>query len=138
MSNVDITITIQTEDRLDGYVVLPPGGRLSGVVLIQAQQEVKCRKGTLTLGWHTEGRGTRYEQTVATRELFQGSVAAARPLSFPFEFDLPHEPWSYSGHYISIVWHLTLTLDMPLAKDISQRVQFVLRPLAKSGAGSVW
>lgn len=138
MSNVEITITLQTEEQLDGYVALPPGGSLSGMALIQAQQGVKCRKGTLTLGWHTEGRGTRHEQIVTTRELFQGEVAAGRPLSFSFEFGLPHEPWSYSGHYISIVWHLTLTLDMPLAKDISQRVQFVLRPLPQSASGSVW
>ncbi len=138
MSNVEITITLQAEEQLDGYMVLPPGGRLSGVALIQARNTVKCRKGTLTLGWHTEGRGTRYEQTVVTRELFQGEVAAGRPLTFPFEFDLPREPWSYSGHYISIVWYLALTLDMPLAKDISQRVQFVLRPLPHLSGASVW
>ncbi len=51
-----------------------------------------------------------------------------RPVESEFRFQLPEQPWSYSGHYINIVWEIFVYVDVPLAGDPKFRQPFVVRP----------
>lgn len=138
MARVDITITLQEGHKSGGVMTFAPGELLRGTVTLYPDSDVNCRKAEVHLGWHTEGRGTMFAQKVAAQELFKGNLQAGRPVSYPFEFTLPQEPWSYDGHYINIVWDVTVLVDVPWAKDLQQKQLFVLRPSPQSLAQLTW
>lgn len=138
MASVDITITLQGGQDMGGYVAFMPGDLLQGTVTLYPDSDVNCRHVYVHIGWHTEGRGTLYSQKLNTQDLFQGDLLAGRPMSLAFGFQLPQEPWSYDGHYVSIVWDVTVQLDVPWKKDLQQRQVFVVRPFPQALAQSSW
>ncbi len=138
MAKVDITITLQEGSSIGGYSAFMPGEVLNGTVTLYPDSDVNCRHVYVHVGWHTEGRGTLYAQKIESQDVFQGDLQAGRPMSFPFSFNLPEEPWSYDGHYVSIVWDVTVQLDVPWGKDVQQSQVFVLRPFPQSLAQSTW
>jgi hypothetical protein len=108
--------------------VFHPGDTLSGVVEIQPDDVVKCRQVVVTVGWHTEGRGDRNEMTMYVDNLPITEIRPEAPLVHHFDVVLPPEPWSYAGTLIRIVWEIHAKVDIALATDINQSLQFVLEP----------
>ena len=105
-----------------------PGQEIAGTAMIVADGELRCNHLYVRLQWHTEGRGDRDEQTVAEDDIFQGTLTAGTPISHDFRFRLPPEPWSFAGHYVSIVWAIQISLDVPMARDPVYYQPFVLAP----------
>ena len=137
MAKADISMTIQHDDGA-GYTTFAPGQQLRGTVMVVPDSDVNCEHLYVHLGWHTEGRGTRFTQKVETRDLYQGTLNAGRPYTREFDFVLPASPWSYDGHYISIVWEVTAQLDVRWAKDPQYSERIELRPLAKTSSEGSW
>lgn len=91
-------------------------------------EEMTCRSVYIVLQWRTRGRGTPHAQTVHRLDVHQGELKANWPLTFDFEFVLPQEPWSYTGHYINIHWEIMVGIDLSWQTDPTQTVQLVVSP----------
>ncbi len=128
MAQVDINISLQGgEDEYD-YKRYTTSSELKGSVVIIPNEDVNCKHLYLQLLWHTSGRGTRHTEKVEELDLFQGTLQKGMPRSYDFQFVLPDQPWSYEGHYVSIVWKVHAQIDVAWASDPKGEVGFVLRP----------
>lgn len=128
MADANIQITLLNADMLGGMPNYEPGSMVQGTVYMTPQEDIKCNHLWVRLWWHTEGRGTRAEKVIEQIDIAQGVLSAQTPISRSFSFNTPREPWSYAGHYISIVWEVKVTIDIPLATDVNQSLPFVLAP----------
>ncbi len=128
MADTKLDIEFQTGRREYWAVRFAPGETVAGTVHVLTDQSVKCRHLHVRLGWHTEGRGGRDAKTVAEVDLYQGQIEPNMPLSRPFQLELPESPWSYAGHYVSILWDVTAQIDVPWARDVTASVPIVLAP----------
>jgi hypothetical protein len=128
MANVDIEVTLQNGTEQFGARQFRPGDVVQGSVTLYPDDDVKCDHLYVRLGWHTEGRGTRYREQANELDIYQGQLRNGMPQAFEFSFTLPEEPWSYEGHYVSVVWAVTVQVDVPWAKDPKYEEAFLLRP----------
>jgi hypothetical protein len=81
-----------------------PGETVRGEVLWALGKEPEVVR--LTLGWWTEGRGTKDAKIVAEKE-WPATESAGRET---FEFALPSSPYGFDGTLITLKWGLELTL----------------------------
>ena len=105
-----------------------PRDEVAGTVVIIADREILCEHLWVRLHWHTEGRGNRDEGTIGEVDIFQGTLSPGLPISQDFRFELPPSPWSYAGRYISIVWAIQVTVDIPMARDQIHYEPFIVAP----------
>ncbi|HVK04206.1 MAG TPA: hypothetical protein VM490_12070 [Armatimonadaceae bacterium] len=125
--DTDIRVEFQTGVPMsDGLRAFAPGETVAGTLTIRTAKEVKCNHAYLRLAWHTEGRGDRDRAVVQERDVFQGTLRAGEPTTFPFEFLAPRDPWSYAGVYVNIVWAVEVDLDVPWAVNPRHEQPFVL------------
>jgi hypothetical protein len=125
------TIMIQVtsgQDLGNGYRRFDPGSTITGNVQIMPEQSFKCREASMWVEWHTEGRGDRDSGKGTPIILGQGELQAGIPIQQPFSLTLPPQPWSYSGHYVNIIWELKVQIDIPWGKDINYTLNFLMRP----------
>jgi hypothetical protein len=115
----------QSEGDLRRY---DPGEEISGTVTILPDSDLRCNHLYVRLQWHTEGRGDRDEGTIAEDDTYQGTLTPSAPISHDFRFTLPLGPWSYAGHYVSIIWAIQVSIDVPVARDPMFHQPFVLAP----------
>ena len=134
MAQTDIQILLTGGRVINNWPCYEPHGELSGSVIITPGNDLNCQHVLARLKWHTEGRGDRAEKVVAEQDLFQGHLSAGQPQHFDFHFALPGEPWSYAGHYLSIVWEVEVEIDLPLAFNPKRLERFVLAPLTRGGS----
>ena len=99
------------------------GETVSGSVVVQAEEPVRCRAVVVSVGWHTEGRGDRDEETLWEQRVHEGELLPGEH-RFPFSATLPAEPMSYAGHYININWQVKATIDVAWARDPHAERQF--------------
>jgi len=96
-----------------------PGERLDGSVAWELGEEATSAE--LRLFWMTEGKGDR-DIAVVRRVRFDAPERAA---AHRFHFDLPAEPYSFSGKLISLIWSLELSV-MP--SDDATRTEITISP----------
>lgn len=137
MAKADMEITIQDSDPT-AVLQRTPGESLQGAVSIFPDSSVKCQHLYVRLMWHTEGRGTRYQEIIEELDVFQGEFQAGMPRSFEFEFRVPAEPWSFAGRYVSVVWQIQAQLDVSWAKDPKAIRPFILRPTPAATSEDSW
>ncbi|MFO7684215.1 MAG: hypothetical protein R6X34_29650 [Chloroflexota bacterium] len=128
MAKTDIDIQVFNEEYAGSDALFQPGSWLKGRATIFTDSDINCKQVTAQLIWHTEGRGTRFQEKVENVALHKGALRAGLPNSFEFEFLLPNDPWSYEGHYVSIVWEIMVDIDVAWGVDIRGSTQFVMRP----------
>lgn len=129
MAKADFDIQLLDGEPSGTTTLYHPGDLIRGQVVIFTDEDVKCKNIHARLIWYTEGRGTRYQEMIMEKHLFQGVLKAGFPNPFDFAFDLPRDPWSYEGHYVSVVWAVQIDIDVPWGKDIIENKPFLLRPL---------
>lgn len=128
MANADFDIQL-FEGKMDGHTPLfHPGETLKGRVVIYTDSDINCKQVSARLHWQTEGRGTQYVENLAETILHEGALKASLPTIFEFAFTLPSDPWSYEGHYVSIVWSVQIDVNVAWGKDIVESKRFLLRP----------
>jgi hypothetical protein len=128
MAQADFEFQLFDGEPAGESVIYRPGDTLQGRVLIFTDNDIKCKHLYLRLLWHTEGRGTRYEEIIEETDVFQGTLKSGFPSTYDFSFTLPNDPWSYEGHYVSVVWRVQADLDIPWGKDIKGSKAFILQP----------
>jgi len=128
MAKVNIDVTLHEGESGYDVVRYRPGDILRGTVVVDPDEDVHCNHLYVTLVWHTEGRGTRYQEEVEQLDLFQGTLQTGLPRSFDFTFHLPPEPWSVAGYYISIVWEVQVKMDVPWKRDPKYSQPLIMTP----------
>lgn len=128
MSQVSFEVDFECHERLLNIPRFAPGSTVHGVYRLTIAKPIRCRSAELRFGWHTEGKGDRDEGIIESRPLSPDALVPGRTLSDRFIFTLPHEPWSYSGHYISIVWSVSVWFDYSLRRDITEHAPFIMAP----------
>lgn len=128
MSAVTLQVVFQGGDPAGEYQRFAPGSVIAGQIRLMPQESINARRLLLRLVWHTEGRGSRATGKIEEVEFAQGSLMQGIPLSYDFNFRLPREPWSYAGHYVSIIWELEVVIDVPMASDVVLSQPFILAP----------
>ena len=111
------SLTIKLEKDPTVYL---PGERLSGRIdwSVSADAKGVC----LRLFWFTSGRGT---QDIQVEEELDWDVTNGSTGSETFHFDLPAEPYTFSGKLISLTWALEAVV---LPGEESEKVEFVVSP----------
>ena len=132
MTKADFDIQFLDGEPSGPTTLYHPGNSLRGQVTIFTDGDISCKSVQARLIWHTQGRGTQYQEKIAEMQLFDGTLKAGFPNTFNFAFDLPRDPWSYEGHYVSVVWAVEVDIDVPWGKDIIEEKPFLLRPLLSS------
>jgi hypothetical protein len=130
MAEVDFRWEVRGGEPAGSVMRFDPGSPVEGKVTITPGADLNCSGITLRLGWHTEGRGDRDRGTAGETVLFQGVLPGGESAEFPFRLILPDQPWSYSGHYINILWELEADIDLPLAVNPKSRSPILVRPRA--------
>jgi hypothetical protein len=121
-------VTLRGGER-DGDVVLyEPAEEIAGSVEVEVDRATECRSLWVRLIWHTEGRGDEDTGKIEEMDIYGGGLSPGSPIRSDFRFLLPFEPWSYAGQYVSIVWAIEVTVDVPMARDLTHRHRFVMRP----------
>lgn len=96
-----------------------PGDEITGTATWRSSEAPK--RVEICLGWHTSGKGTRDNETVAT-EIVPNPGANGQ---HPFRFTAPAQPHSFSGRLISLVWSVSLIVD---PGEETKRVEVVIAP----------
>ena len=87
---------------------------------------MNCRRVVARLEWHTEGSGDRDDGCVGEVEVATGPLAG--PLVQSFTLTVPQQPWSYTGHYIDIIWQVSVVVDIRVGLDITVEEPIVVAP----------
>jgi hypothetical protein len=130
MASADIRITLSGGDVMGGNLMrFSPGSTMQCNVQVTPQDNIRCKRVVARIMWHTEGRGDRDEGTVLEAPIApESTLQAGQQIYQQFNVVLPHEPWSYAGHYVNIVWELKVIIDIAMASDINASQPFVLAP----------
>jgi hypothetical protein len=130
-SHTKIIISLESSETSGETARYLPGSTISGKVAIKPQQDLVCKAILLQLKWFTQGRGEMDEEVVSERVFHQGTLTGGATLNERFAFILPSKPWSFSGHYINILWAIHVKIDLPLKTDMEAVQIFVMAPEAK-------
>ena len=126
MADVDIELTLQGGEIQDNGRRCDPGSTLQGWARLTPEGTANCRRVVARLEWHTEGTGDRDDGCIGEVELATGPLAG--PLIQSFTLTVPQQPWSYTGHYINIIWQVSVVVDIPLGLDITAEERIVVAP----------
>ncbi len=133
MDKVTFNITLQEGVTEGDFMRYEPGSPISGLVQVIPNEDIlKARRTSVRLRWRTAGRGDLNSKSLGEIEISRGSLVKGRPIEKEFQFQLPNDPWSYSGHYISIVWDILVYVDVPLSVDPKHTQPFIMRPAHSS------
>ena len=115
MSELRITL----DDRHGAFEPGQPiGGRVSW------RTDTTPESVELQLFWYTQGKGTQ-DVGVAVTVPFDPAAATDERT---FRIDAPHEPFSFSGTLISILWALELIVEPDIGVE---RLEIVIAPRGK-------
>jgi hypothetical protein len=73
------------------------------------------------LFWYTRGKGSEDLEIVAVERIENAPAAGEKVLTF----QLPVQPWTFSGKLISLLWAVELVTE---PEGVSARVEFTLSP----------
>ena len=131
MADIDLQISFLPPEPGVEEPVFRPGETVQGSIQVTPAADVNCRHLFARLRWQTEGRGDQDRGFAAEGDLYQGQLKGGVPFYQRFQFTAPKEPWSYNGHYVSIVWQVEAVVDIPLARDALASARFILAPDAR-------
>lgn len=128
MDKITFNVNLREGVPEGDFMRYEPGAPISGRVQLIPNEDVNSRGAAVRLRWRTEGRGDPNSESFGEMEIWQGNLQKGRPVEKDFRFQLPDQPWSYSGHYINIVWEIFVYVDVPWAGDPKFAKPFVMRP----------
>ena len=131
MAEVEFVLSFSPSDSTGQIPVFHPGASIGGTIQVTPQENLNCRHLFARLRWYTEGRGDMDMQVLAEQDLHQGELRAGVPFYSRFQFRLPMQPWSYTGHYVNIIWEVEAVIDLALARDPRAGLRFILAPEAR-------
>jgi hypothetical protein len=128
MDKITFNVSLREGLAEGEFIRYEPGSPISGLVQIIPNEDINARSASVRLRWRTEGRGDMNSQSLGEVEISKGPLVKGRPLEKEFRFQLPPDPWSYSGHYINIIWEIIVFVDVPMSVDPKHAQPFIMRP----------
>ena len=98
-----------------------PGEFLRGEVNWKVDLMKNSNGGEVRLFYYTSGKGTRDVETIATHKVDIRTEVGSQK----YEFQLPGEPYSFSGKLVSLIWAVEFQV---LESDETERLEFVMSP----------
>lgn len=114
------------------------GDIVSGHVEVTVAQD--CPAAALMVVFYCKGfsESKRFKTTVEKenieRKLFAGAWVAGS-YSYPFEFVVPHGPFTYKGHVFEVTWHLGARVRVSGEEDIRREMEVTVMPAKKTSDG---
>jgi hypothetical protein len=130
MAKVNIEITLQGGEVGDHPRRYEPGSTVQGSVRVTPDGTVDSNRVVVRLEWHTEGRGDRNQGCSSEVEISTSPLSEV--LVQPFTLTVPHDPWSYAGHHITIIWAVVVVVDVRHARDIRYEEPILVAPRGQS------
>ena len=123
MSKCDLMIVFDRADR-----TYRPGEEIAGEVHVTVNKDLQCDRLLFQHFWQTHGRGNTATGTKANQLLDQGEWRAGQTFSHRFSVTAPNGPPTYRGHYLNIDHYVSLTVDIPWARDAKVKEEYILLP----------
>ena len=121
MAKCDLSIELDVARE-----VFHPGDQVTGHVMVQTDDSVRCDGLDLELLWSTHGRGSTATGEAQTLRLFEGEWVGSTHMRYPFQVILPAGPVTYHGHYLNVGWFLRARADIPWKIDPKAEREIVL------------
>lgn len=129
MSKCDIRIQFDAENR-----TVRGGSKVTGRVFISVNEDIRCKKITLTYHWKIHGRGNTHTEKKHALVLSEGTMLMdGEELDFSFEFQADCWPVTLHGHYINVDHYVHVGVDVPWAFDPKQEEDFIVLPGKRPG-----
>ncbi len=106
----------------DDRDIFAPGETVEGEIAWQTDSPPK--KIYLRLFWFTRGKGTEDVGMVSETVFDRPPASGTRTFTIP----LPQSPYSFSGHLVSLIWALELSMD---GSDQTAVKEIVLSPFGR-------
>ena len=130
MNAEKLEILIQTDRGL-----VKPGEVVRGGFRILTEAPMPVERIELSVVWSTSGRGDTDEEVLHHETLAQGETVTA-DRAFPFQVQLPDQPWSYNGQLIKIGWSVRVRVYPVHGKPWGGAEPFRVHPAGwEKGAG---
>jgi hypothetical protein len=123
MAKCDLSIELD-----DPKTVHQGGGKISGVVRVVVDADVKCTGLEVTSGWKTHGRGNVASDDAGKATLFTGEWRAGENAEYRFELPIADWPPTYHGHYLNIDHYVAARARVPWGFDPKAATPFIMRP----------
>jgi hypothetical protein len=91
-------------------------------------RNIECRAVEVSIGWYTQGKGRLETHFPYVQRYPVAGLESGVPFRERFTYTLPAGPWSYNGHYITIIWAVKVKIDIPMMVDYNEELRFVLEP----------
>ena len=100
------------------------GETVSGTVVVNSNESVKCDGLELTSTWSTHGHGNIATGDVDHRVVFQGLWEANREYRYPFELKTASWPPTYYGTYLNVSHSVRARARVPWKSDPKAEAEF--------------
>jgi hypothetical protein len=123
MAKCDLSIELD-----DPKSIYPGGGKISGVVRVVVDADVKCTGLEVSSGWKTHGRGNVATGQAGKLSLFDGEWRAGDTAEYRFELPVADWPPTYHGHYLNVDHYIDARAKIPWGFDPKASAPFMMRP----------
>jgi hypothetical protein len=114
--------------------LVKPGGFVRGGFRVLTDEPLSVQRVELSVLWCTSGKGDVDESVIHLETLAQGETLTA-DRAFPFQVQLPEQPWSYTGQLIKISWVVRVRVYPINGKPWGGGEEFRVHPAALDEGG---
>lgn len=112
-----------------------PGDVVTGILHLDAEDDVEPRELKVELSWRTHGRGDRDEAVVSVDVLPCGKLARGEQRNQRFTLRLPPDaPPTRRGRLVNLDWYLRARADLAWAVDPSAETDVLVAPAEEQPA----
>ena len=108
----ELAVQLDEPDR-----IYQGGDIVRGVVTVNVESKVKCKKLTIEAGWATHGRGNVDGSTSETATEFPEEWVPGKEYRYPFELTAARWPPTYHGTYLSVDHYINAQAYLAWAFD---------------------
>ncbi|MEL6894540.1 MAG: hypothetical protein AAFP90_00355, partial [Planctomycetota bacterium] len=120
MPKCSLTIQLDSADGTPNVC----GGKISGRVIVDVSDDVKCNGLVVRSTWKTHGRGNVTSETVDTVTVFTGNWTGGSRPEYPFTVKVADWPPTYHGRYLSVDHAIEVQAKIPWAFDPKAEMAF--------------
>lgn len=133
MARCDLSIELDVSRE-----VFHPGDEVSGQVIVETDDSVRCDGLSVEMLWSTHGRGSTASGEPEVLELYEGEWVGSTHMRYPFRFTLPAGPVTYHGHYLNVGWFVRARADVPWKIDPKAETEIVVASGEDEGQAADW
>jgi hypothetical protein len=102
------------------------GETVEGTVVVQVDNDVRCKGLTVTSYWSTHGRGNTARGDVEQSRLYEGEWIAGQKYRYPFRLATATWPPTHYGTYLNVSHFVQAQASLPWATDPKATAEVVV------------